>query len=332
MLQSIWDDIRRTFSFGNMINRLIIINAAVYVVMTLIWVFTSWSDQGLYNTLFSYLAASDYWWHMLTRPWTLLTHMFLHFDFWHVAMNMLFLYWFGRIFGDMVGDQYVLPLYLSAGLAGFLAYFVVFNLMPGATGIVAGASGAVAGVIVATGVITPEYEMRLLFLGNVKLKWIVLAAIFMQFVNLGREAGSELPSNFGGTIGHLGGIAFGILYATQRHRGRDLLEPAIGAIDWVEKTYNNLVSPSQDHQQTGPRRGYRKGQSVGQTTTVKSRPSFMRKAGGKSAPTQRTDQEPTPGISHQEKIDAILDKIKDRGYNSLTKEEKDYLLKASNKK
>ncbi|MEM9525236.1 MAG: rhomboid family intramembrane serine protease, partial [Bacteroidota bacterium] len=126
MLQSIWDDVRREFSFGNMINKIIIVNISVFLVISLMWVFlrifNGWEDSNLYDSIVRLLAVSHDWWHMLTRPWTLITHMFLHEGFWHILWNMLFLFWFGRIFGDLLGDERVLPLYITGGLAGFLAY------------------------------------------------------------------------------------------------------------------------------------------------------------------------------------------------------------------
>jgi hypothetical protein len=92
------------------------------------------------------------------------------------------------------------------------------------------------------------------------------------------------------------------------------------------------MKPSKEHKKTGPRAAYRSGKSV-KETTPKSRPSFMRKAGGTASKgSPKSDSAPTPELSHQEALDAILDKIKERGYNSLTKEEKDFLFRASNKK
>lgn len=333
MLQSIWDDVRREFSFGNMINKIIIVNITVFLVISLMWVFlrifNGWEDSNLYDSIVRLLAVSHDWWHMLTRPWTLVTHMFLHEGFWHILWNMLFLFWFGRIFGDLLGDERVLPLYLTGGLAGFLAYFLAYNLtnLGADPSIAYGASGSVACIMTAAGIFAPDYGVRLPFIGIVRLKYIVFFAIMMQIIGLGSL------NNIGGTIDHLGGIVMGFLFAFYLKQGTDLTAPVKRAINWVQNTWNSILEPSKDHKPKGPRAAYRSGKSV-KEPAVKSRPSFMRKAGGKATKekgkSQKDDGQPNEP-SHQEQLDAILDKIKEKGYNSLTQEEKDFLFRASNR-
>lgn len=334
MLQSIWEDIRREFNFGNMINKIIIVNVVVWIVVALTGVIlriaNGWMESSLYTELLRWLAVTYDPWHLLTHPWTLVTHMFLHEGFFHILWNMLFLLWFGRIFGDFYGDRRVLPLYIAGGLFAFLFSFAI--VYPSGLGagisIALGASGAVSAVLTAIGVLQPEYSIRLLFLGNVRLKYIVLVTILIQVLSLGTL------QNIGGTIDHLGGIIFGIVYATQLKRGRDMSEPVVKAITWFEDTWNRILTPSNDHKSGGPKVAYRSGRSV-KETSPKSRPSFMRKAGGgskKSSQGSSASRASSSGMSHQEELDAILDKIKDRGYNSLSKEEKDFLFRASNQK
>lgn len=328
MLQSIWDDVRREFSFGNMINKIIIVNVAVYLAVNIFWVILQLANgipdtpPAFYRQAVNFFSISEDWWHMLTHPWTLVSHMFLHERFWHLVFNMLFLFWFGRIFGDLLGDRRVLPLYIAGGIAGFLAYFIAFNVTSLGTGqsFALGASGAVACILTAAGSFAPEYGIRLLFFGTVRLKWIVFFTIMVQIIGLGTIY------NIGGTIDHLGGIIFGFLYVFYLRRGTDLTSPVVKSIDWIQDTWYGLQQPSKEHQRSGPRAAYRGGKPVKDTTT-KTRPSFMRKAGGK----EQKKKETKPEQSHQEQLDAILDKIKDKGYNSLTKEEKDFLFRASNK-
>lgn len=335
MLQSIWDDVRREFSMGNMINKIIIVNVAVFLVLNLLWVFlqifSGWS--GGYNSLYSdisyLLAGSHDWFHVLTRPWTIITHMFTHEAFFHILWNMLYLFWFGRIFGDLLGDRRVLPIYILGGLAGFLAYFIAFNLgdfSGGDTSYIVGASGAVFGILTAIGITAPEYGIRLLFLGTVRLKYIVAFAILMQVIGLGSL------SNIGGTFDHFGGIIMGGLFVFYLRRGTDLTQPVQRTLDWIVNTWRGLLKPSKDHKKSGPRAAYRGGQPV-RESAPKSRPSFMRRASGqpKRSNVERNKTD-SSDRSHQEELDAILDKIKERGYNSLTKAEKDFLFRASNQK
>ncbi len=336
MLQSIWDDIRREFDYGNMINKIIIVNLAVYLVVNLAWVFlrifNGWETPSLYLDIRNFLAISSDGWHMLTHPWSILTHMFLHEGFFHILFNMLFLYWFGRIFGDLLGDRRVLPLYIFGGLAGAVFFIVSAVLLNYGGGYAFGASAAVMAIIVATGLFAPEYNFRLFLIGNVRLKYIVLFVILMEIISLGGT------SNTGGAFGHIGGIVAGIAFAYYLKQGRDLTLPIQNAIAWVDQTWYRWRTPSKEHRKRGPRAAFKAGKSVHkkkEEPARKTRPSFMRKATGTSSSSGGSKSDSPlddPSISHQEQLDAILDKIKERGYNSITREEKDFLFRASNRK
>ncbi len=335
MLQSIWEDIRREFDYGNMISRIIIVNVAIYLFMNLAWVFlrifNGMDTPNLYLDVRNFLAISTSGWHMLTHPWSVLTHMFLHEGFWHILFNMLWLFWFGRIFGDLLGDRRVLPLYILGGLAGA----VFFWLGAGLTGFAGdgsvphfafGASAAVMSIVVATGIFAPDYNVRLLLLGNVRIKYIVAFVVLMNIISLGSNV------NTGGTFGHIGGILMGMLFAWYLRRGTDLTVPVQSGIQGIQNLYQGLVSPSKDHTRRGPHAAFRGGKSVKETAAGRQRPSFMRRAGTSTSTKSGTDTTTLDQeASHQEQLDAILDKIKERGYNSLTKEEKDFLFRASNR-
>lgn len=335
MLQSVWDDIRREFDYGNMVNKLVIINVGVYLAVNIFWVITQLisgletSASPLYLSFIRFFSATDDWWYLLTHPWTVVTHMFFHQSFWHILGNMLFLFYFGRIFGDLYGDRRVLPLYLTGGLVGFLFFFIVYNLTSlgdGALVTAYGASGAVACILTAIGFLAPEYSIRLMFIGNVRLKYIVLVTILVQIISLGSL------NNIGGTIDHIGGIAFGMVFALYLQRGRDLTEPMANLLAWLSKTWTRLTTPSKK-QHRGPRSATRGGRasSPQREPATKTRSPFMRKASSSSeSGTRKSGGAPNSELSQQEQVDAILDKIKERGYQSLSKDEKDVLFRASN--
>lgn len=317
MLQSIWDDIKQEYNYGNMIKRIIIVNIAIYVFINLVWVFLNGVYPALYKGIVHFFSISSSPWHLLTHPWALISHMFLHEGFFHILWNMLFLFWFGRIFGDLLGDRRVLPLYILGGLGGAVAYFVTANLGLFSGGSYAlGASAAVMSILVAAGVFAPDYNIRLLFIGNVKLKWIVMALVFMNIV------GTQGISNAGGAWGHLGGIAVGFLFAYQLQRGNDWTEPLQGWINKIENFFSKLWASRQEKKRPGPRAAYRRGEAV--KTGSSRKPKTKTRAGNRSSDSSASV------TTHQEKLDAILDKIKERGYDSLTKEEKDFLFRASN--
>ncbi len=310
MLQSIIDDIKREYSYGNMVTRIVISNVVVFVAINLIWIIArlshTWQTPEWYNfILHSFMVSSD-WMHNLTHPWAFITHMYMHEGFWHLLWNMLIFYWFGRIVGDLVGNQRVLPLYLISGLAGGVIFAITGRLLPSAAAgpvYALGASSAVMGTVVAAGVLAPNYIMRLLLIGDVKLKYIVAGLVFMDLIGM---AGNV---NTGGYIAHLGGSIFGWLFVLQLGNGTDWALPVNRFVDGFNKLLQGLFSRTRRR----PKVVYK---------SDKQKPKAAPKTSGGDAKSDFNDQE---------KIDRILDKIKESGYDSLSKEEKAFLFNASRK-
>jgi membrane associated rhomboid family serine protease len=321
MFSSIWEDIKREFNYGNMVSRLVIINVMVYLTINVIWMIlrigSGYEDSSIYPEIVAFFSMSSSWWEVLTHPWVLLTSMFLHTGFMHILFNMLLLYWFGRIVGDLVGDHRILPLYLAAGLAGNIIYFLSANLLAYNAGgsIAYGASGAVMGVVIAAAVLAPEMEMRLLLLGNVKLKYIAAALLLIDIISIGGS------SNTGGHFAHLGGAAFGWFYINRLQHGDDLSAPINNFLIRVREFFRGLGQDrgrSKGGSRKGPRVAYRNPKSQFRSTTTGGRSRQQSKGG-------------VDTLSHQERLDAILEKIKDSGYENLTQEEKEFLFNASKK-
>ncbi len=307
MFDSIREDVKAQFRSGNMVTRIILVNTAFFVGILILKLLLSIAvDQSFPSPSYEkyvapFLELSSSFWTTLTRPWVLFTHMFMHYGLFHFIFNMLWLYWFGRIVGDLIGDRKILPIYLLSGLASaFLLMTVAAFNTPFAIGASAiGASGAVFGLTIAAATIAPEYSMRLILIGDVRLKYIAMAAILLQLVAL---AGN---SNAGGTFGHIGGLIMGYIYVVQLRRGNDLAIPVNRILDKIQNFFQK-----DDRQK--PKVVYRN--------------PNLKKKGNNSKGNSATD------ISHEEKLDAILDKIKQKGMSSLTEEEKEFLLNASKEK
>lgn len=305
MFQSIWDDIKREFQHGNMVTRLIIINVAFFVAIKLIWIILrisfGWSDSDLYLTIARGLMFSSDWIHDLTHPWTILTYMFFHEGIFHILWNMLIFYWFGRIVGDLIGNQRIWPMYLLGGAFGGLAFFIAYNIFPlgspDGPDYMLGASGAVMAIVVASAVLSPDYVMRLLFLGDVKLKYIVGAILFLDLIGV---AGDH---NTGGHFAHLGGALMGWLFVLRLREGADWSRPINRVTDAVGNFFAAFFGRSN------------KGLKV--------------KKDGNSNYRNRKSNRRSSDKSQQERVDAILDKIRASGYESLTDEEKEFLFNAS---
>jgi len=324
MFQSLWEDAKREFSYGNMVTRLIIVNVAVFVLMglTSVILFLSVGTEtpAKFEELHRLFSISDDFMFNLTHPWVIFTHMFLHHGFLHILFNMLFLYWFGKIVSDFLGNQRILPLYLMGGLAGALAYFVSAQLGVLPIGSYAlGASAAVMAIVVAAGVTAPNYFMNLLFIGAVKLKYIVAIIVLLDVFSV-----AQIAPNTGGSIAHLGGAAFGWLFVILLRQGTDLSIPINGAIDAGSGFFKTLFSGNRN----APPRKKRKPHVAYKNPNRRAQQEKRNKPQSRKERSSNNTSK-TGDLSHQERVDAILDKIKQSGYESLTTEEKEYLFNAS---
>lgn len=306
MIKSIANDIRYQFQAGNTITRLIIVNVVIFLALMLFQLILTlgagFADKSeLFRKVVSYIFLShDVLWDV-THPWTIITHMFTHTGLFHLVFNMLVLYWFGRIAGDLLGDHRMLPLYLYSGLAGALIYLITAPLIYSGTSTLNGASGAIMGIVAAAGLTAPDYQMRLLLFGDVRLKYIVLALILISFIGVGSL------ENTGGNLAHIGGAAFGFFYVYMLRQGHDLTNGFRRFVDFIRKPRQQKHTP------------------VKRKVTMQVR----HKAGS-----QASDSLPGPRDVREDdenRLDTILDKIKRSGIHSLNEEEKKFLDDASQK-
>lgn len=215
MFKSIVDDVKYEMRFGNTISKLIVVNITVFILIVLVKVFSA-PATGFYSEFLGYLALpGGSFATLLSRPWTIFTHMFLHEGFWHIAWNMLMLYWFGRIVGDLIGDSKILSIYILGGVAG-AAFYLIFSFSLESASLALGASAAVMAFVVSAGFISPNYNMALVLIGDVKLKYVVLFILLLDVFLLSQN------SNSGGRIAHFGGAVFGGLYVYLLQQGIDL--------------------------------------------------------------------------------------------------------------
>lgn len=293
MFDSILEDIKGQFRYGNMISRIILVNVFVFLIFLIVRAFSpGGGGNEFYQNFLSWFSLSSEGINLLKRPWSLFTHMFVHEGMWHLFWNMLILFWFGRIAGDLIGDKKVLPLYIMGGLSGALLY-LLFAGLTNQLGIAYGASAAVMSFVVAAAFIAPEYIIHLILIGPVRLKYIALFLVLIDLVMIAES------NNTGGRIAHLGGASFGALYVVSLRNGNDLTA-------YLSQLFDRM------------------GSFFGEVST--SRPGKM-KVVHKKKNTDRSIDE----MDIQERIDAILDKINHSGYDSLTSEEKEFLYQASKK-
>ena len=302
---SIFNDIKYQFQYGTMINKLILVNIFFFVGILIFGIILKAIGPTAYTSFLGHIGVVSTW-HLILRPWTLFTYMFAHEGFLHILFNLIGLYVFGFAISTFFKDRQIFGLYILGGLAGAVSYVVSANLIPSLQfgGTLIGASASVIAILMALTTISPDYRINLLLIGAVKIKYIALAFLFMDFISI------AAMSNTGGHFAHLGGALFGLFYVKQLQKGRDLTDPVSSVMD---KLFNFFKKPAPKR---GPKIVFRNQQKA--------------KA---YVPPQKQTYISQPGKANmnkpdiQEKINSILDKIGMEGYDSLTADEKEFLFR-----
>ena len=292
----IWDEIKSTFRHGSNLTRLIYINIAVFVLLTIAAVIgfllndPAISDKAL--DIFSVPASLKA---LLVRPWTLITYMFTHKDIWHILFNMLWLYSFGRIFLEYLDQRKLVAVYLLGGLCGALTYIASFNIFPAFSGVITnsvaiGASASVMAVVIAISAYVPDYTIQLFLLGRIKIKYLALGIFILTSI-------LDFSVNSGGKLAHIGGALFGYFYIINLRQGHDMGKGFNKILDFFATMFKPRRKLKVTHKKVATEYEYNK---------IK--------------------------VEHQKSINRILDKISKGGYDSLTKEEKETLFNESQKK
>jgi hypothetical protein len=211
---------------------------------------------------------------------------------------MIMLYFGGRIFTDFLGNQRIVAIYFAGGIAGALLYMLLYNTIPmfadaGMNANLIGSSAAVLAIFFAIASYLPNYEVSLILIGPVRLKYIALFLFLLDLLSIDK-------SNPGGHIAHIGGAIFGFAYASGLRKGYDFTTSFNKMINKLD----SLFSKSSNYKTSNMKVAYK------QAEAQKAKAAKVAK-------------------NKQEIIDAILDKISKSGYDSLTKEEQETIFKMS---
>ncbi len=301
---SIVEDIKQVFTRrDNALHQLIVINVLVFAAVVVLKAVTFLAGAGgVFALVMRQIELSANLGVLLRHPWTVLTYAFTHQGFFHILFNMLNLYWFGQLLREYLGDRRLVSIYVLGALAGAVVFLLSYNLLPVLQPAAArelsvlGASGAVTAIIVAAATLLPDYTFMLLLLGPVKIKWIAVAVVLISLAGIN-------GGNTGGEIVHLGGALLGYVFIRQLQAGRDLGAPVQAVGSW----FSRLSSPRPPMQASRPE------------------PVAARRSTGANSAAKPT----APGQPHSEEVDLILDKISRSGYESLSKDEKQKLFRAS---
>ena len=226
---------------NNGLIKIILINVIVFVSMSILEVFITLSGFGeLFNLFLNKLMLPASLKVFIFQPWSLVTYFFLHMNFMHILWNMLFLYWFGKIIHENIGNNAVISLYIIGGIIGGLSYMALFNIIPYydkrvSESLMLGASAGVFSVVVGSATLLPNYTFYLLFLGPVRIKYIALFYVLLSFFDV-------TGSNAGGEIAHLGGALMGYLYIRQLQNGVNMGKGIIDILNIFNKNKKEVIS------------------------------------------------------------------------------------------
>lgn len=298
--QSAGERIKRFMRMQPAISQLIMVNVAVWFALALVNLggflsepMGSGGDQLWLNETLKWIGVPASIPNLLSRPWTLITYMFVQEGFWHLFFNMIWLFWFGKIFMEFMPGKKIYTLYVIGGIAGALTYILAYNTFPVFRDTIGlsttiGASASVLAITIATAVLVPDYAVHLLFVGQVKIKYIALFTVILDVLMI-------RSGNAGGHFAHIGGAVSGALYIlfTRKDVARRL------GLNGLQSFLSDIFGRKKLHK-----------------VHSKGRPL--------------TDEEYNRQKAlKQQKIDQILDKISRSGYASLSAEEKEILFNSS---
>lgn len=298
---NIFVEIKDSFTKGTILTKLIYTNLLVFFLLISTLAVLYLLNQNL-STFKSFFELPPSLLGFITHPWTLITYMFTHFSFLHILMNMLFLYWFGKVFLQYLTERQMLGLYLLGGLAGGLAFVLSYNTIPvlgnnPAITPATGASASVMAIIFAIVSLVPKHDVYVPILGKIKLLYIGLTAVAIDIISIPLQ-------NTGGHIGHLGGAFIGIIFSLQYRKGKDI-------VSWLLKITDGIIII------------FSKKKKIRVTSRNKNKASYSKYDDMEYNARKKADQD---------EINAILDKVARSGYGSLSASEKEKLFKMSSKK
>lgn len=255
-----------------------IINICVYLIANIfIHLIKISSAESSLNVVTNALCLHGELDWFIAHFWTLGTYMFVHVDLLHLVSNMLWLWFLGRVFCELIGSKRMFTVYILGGLAGGIMYLITSSLVSTVQhSYLLGASGAVMAIVVAVAAASPDY--RIFPFGiPMKLKWLALISVALTTL-------IDISDNTGGKAAHLGGAIFGLIYGYTLRKGNP---------------FTDIFKPKS------------------KLRVAHSRVSDEEYVASKS--------------SARKRVDEILDKISRAGYDSLTREEKDFLQKNHDK-
>ncbi|WBX74374.1 rhomboid family intramembrane serine protease [Tenacibaculum pacificus] len=204
----ILNTLKYRFKNAGIVEQLIYINLAVYILVFMTNIFQS--NNSFIVQWFSLPANFD---DFLSKPWTIITYGFVHTSFIHILSNLFALFYIGHFFKQYFTSKQLLNFYFLGTLFGGIIFITSYSFIPilqqvTNNSILLGASAGISAIFIGSATYMPNYELKIPLIGYVKL-W-QLASIWVIIDIL------QIPTdNAGGHLAHIGGALFGFLYVTK---------------------------------------------------------------------------------------------------------------------
>ena len=236
---------------------------------------------------------------VLSQPWSIITYSFFHFSFLTLISNMIWLWGFGSILESLAGYRHSFPVYIYGAIAGAIAFMTTIAIFESSISlpqyVLFGGNAAVMAIAVAATVLAPGFRIFRQLGGGLPIWILTVVYLLVDIAGIGSMGTPYYAA-------HLAGAVIGGLYMYSYIKGKDW-----GL--WMNRLYHwfmGLFSPNKPSKATA--------------SSVKEKVFYKT---GNRAPFSKTAN------LTQQRVDEILDKINQKGYKTLTEEERDILKRAS---
>lgn len=293
------DELKYQYKHGGMHIKLIFVNALVFIVIGILSTIAKLSETegNIQYVLEQIFTLRTTFYDFILKPWGILTSIFAHFGFMHLLLNMIMLYFAGRVFEQFFSSKRLLAIYFLGGISGGIFEILAHELIPSMSiqpTIIVGASGSIMAIFIGLAFYKPTIPINLFGLFQFPIIYLGLAYLLYDVLSLGANDGTA-------HFAHLGGAVIGVLASQKPFQQHNLVFRFERFLDRIITFFSTIKQ-----KQSKPKFKY----DVN-VRNMKDEDFILEKK------------------RKQEQVNQILDKISRSGYESLTKAEKDFLFKQS---
>ncbi|MBK6527569.1 MAG: rhomboid family intramembrane serine protease [Crocinitomicaceae bacterium] len=305
--QNVSEYLKGSIRNSGLLGKIILVNTVIYLIMVILMLAQRlFVNDGLLEQVLIYLVAPGNPALLKYAPWTVITYMFTHYEFLHFIFNMLILYFSGKIFLQFFGEKRLLSTYILGGIFAYALHVGAYYIFPvfanQSADPIVGASGAIMAVFMAVAFYRPA--LKVMLFGVVPVPLIAIAALYIITDLLGLTEQQVEGQSRIAHFAHLGGVLFGIVSIIGVNSSNHFMKK-------VDRFFAWIISPKFSFKRKPKMKVYQNPNETKKMTDEEF--NFNKKL-------------------RQERLDAILDKIGKKGYEGLTKEEKDFLFNESQRK